>query len=164
MTTSVNPPLRTVLRDPILLLAFGFGSGLSPRAPGTAGSLAAILLVPLLATMAPVHYLLFMVVVCVGGIIICDLAAKKLQVHDHGGIVLDEFAGMWLAMYGLPATWPWLVAGFLLFRFFDIVKPWPISWLDRRVSGGVGIMVDDLVAGAFAWLILTGCHMLIQGG
>ncbi|MCK9505104.1 MAG: phosphatidylglycerophosphatase A [Porticoccaceae bacterium] len=157
MTTSaVKPSIGQLARDPVLLLAFGFGSGLAPKAPGTAGTLLAVLLFPLIAGLSPLHYLLFMVIVCLVGVAVCGRAAHKLGVHDHGGIVFDEFAGLWLAMFSFPATWPWLLAGFVVFRFFDIVKPWPIRWLDRRVGGGIGIMVDDLVAGVFTWLTLAG--------
>lgn len=152
--TTTSPTLSQLLRDPVLLLAFGFGSGLSPKAPGTAGSVLALVLFPLLALLSLPQYLLVVAVTVGAGVWICDRAAKKLGVHDHGGIVLDEIAGLWLAMASFPATWPWMLAGFLLFRFFDIVKPWPIRWLDRRVGGGFGIMVDDLLAGVFTWLIL----------
>lgn len=151
-----TPSAGDLLRDPVLLLAFGLGSGLSPKAPGTAGTVLAVLLFPLLAMLSLPAYLLVLAITIVAGIWICDRAAKKLGVHDHGGIVLDEVAGLWLAMATFPATWPWMLAGFLLFRFFDIVKPWPIRWLDRRVGGGLGIMLDDLLAGAFTWLILAG--------
>lgn len=164
MTTSVKqlrPTAGEVLRDPVLLLAFGLGSGLAPRAPGTAGSLLGIALVPLVALLPLGYYLVVVAVAAVAGIAICGAAATKLGVHDHGGIVFDEIVGVWLAVAGFPATWPWLVAGFLIFRFFDIVKPWPISWLDRRVHGGLGIMVDDLLAGAFTWLVLAGIQRMV---
>jgi len=160
-TSNVRPTLRQLLRDPVLLLAFGLGSGLSPKAPGTAGSLLAILAFPLLALLPLPWYLLVLAVTIVGGIWICGRAARTLGVHDHGGIVLDEIAGVWLAMATFPATWPWMVGGFVLFRLFDIVKPWPISVLDRRVHGGLGIMVDDLLAGVFTWLILAGIREVI---
>jgi len=150
----LRPSFDQLLRDPVLLLAFGFGTGLSPKAPGTVGTLLAVALFPLLATLSLPCYMLVLAVTIVAGIWICGRAAKTLGVHDHGGIVFDEVAGLWLAMASFPASWPWMLAGFLLFRFFDIVKPWPIRWLDRRVGGGFGIMVDDLLAGAFAWLIL----------
>ena len=150
-----NPSAGDIVKDPVLLLAFGLGSGLSPRAPGTAGSLLAIVLYPLLATLPLMIYLLFVAGFTLFGIWICDRASKKLGVHDHGGIVIDEIAGVWLAMAAIPATLPWLVAGFVLFRFFDIVKPWPIRTVDRRVHGGLGIMLDDLLAGAFTWVVLV---------
>ena len=153
-------PVRTVLRDPVLLLAFGLGSGLSPRAPGTAGSLLAMLLVPLLASLPTAYYLLFVAAFSLFGVWVCNRASRTLGVHDHGGIVIDEFAGVWLAMAAMPVTWSWLLAGFVVFRFFDIVKPWPIRVVDRRVQGGLGIMLDDLVAGAFTWLVLAAAHYL----
>ncbi len=150
-----TPTPGQLLRDPLLLLAFGFGSGLSPKAPGTAGTLVAVGLFPLLALLPLSLYLSMLLVVVIAGVGICGYAARKMGVHDHGGIVWDELAGFWLAMTAFPATWPWLLAGFVLFRFFDIVKPWPISWLDRNVTGGLGIMLDDLVAGALTWGVLT---------
>ena len=145
---------QQVLRDPVLLLAFGFGSGLSPKAPGTAGSLLALLLMPLLAMLSLPAYLLLLLLVTVTGIFICGYAAKALGVHDHGGIVWDEFAGLWLTLMFCPPQWLWWLLGFTLFRFFDIVKPWPIRWLDKRCPGGLGIMLDDLLAGVFAMAIL----------
>jgi len=150
-----SPSWRQVTRDPILLLAFGLGSGLSPKAPGTMGSLLAVVLFPLLALLPALGYALVVALVIVGGIWVCGQAARKLGVHDHGGIVLDEIAGIWLALATFPPSLPWLLAGFLVFRFFDIVKPWPIRWLDRKISGGFGIMVDDLLAGVFTWLVLS---------
>jgi len=143
------------LRDPLQFLAFGFGSGLSPRAPGTAGTLAALPLWWLFLAPLPLPvYLLVLAVAALAGVWICDRASRSLGVHDHPGIVWDEFIGLWIALCALPATPLWMLAGFALFRLFDIVKPWPIGWLDRRVSGGLGIMLDDVVAGLFAALPL----------
>jgi phosphatidylglycerophosphatase A len=88
------------------------------------------------------------------GIWLCDAAASNLGVHDHPGIVWDEFVGLWVSCIALPTGWPWLLAAFVLFRFFDILKPWPIRWLDRKVPGGLGIMVDDLLAGLFALAVI----------
>lgn len=141
---------RAILRDPVHLLAFGLGAGLSPVAPGTAGTL---LTVPLVAATWS-WPLAWRIGLCVLLIIIGTWAggasARKLGVHDHGGIVIDEVAGFYLAMLLLPAGGWWLLAGFAAFRVFDIAKPWPIGWLDRRVGGGMGIMLDDLVAALFA--------------
>lgn len=148
------PTVRMLLRDPVLLLAFGFGSGLAPRAPGTAGTLAAVPLWLLIALLPQAAQWLLVAVVILAGIPICGVAARKLGVHDHGGIVWDEFAGLFLTMLLLPAgpgsEWMWLLIGFALFRAFDILKPWPIRWLDRHVPGGTGIMLDDLLAAVFA--------------
>jgi len=137
------------------MLAFGFGSGLSPKAPGTMGTLAAIPLWWLLAQLPLSTYLVVVLVAAVAGILICGRAADRLGVHDHGGIVWDEFVGFWIAMAALPVTWQSLILGFVLFRLFDILKPWPISWLDRRVSGGFGIMIDDVIAGLAAAGVIT---------
>ena len=148
--------MNQLIRNPVHFLAFGFGSGLSPKAPGTAGTLVAMLLWPLLAGLPLEIYLAIVAVASVGGFYLCGKTASDLGVHDHPGIVWDEIAGYWLAMAAIPCTWYWMLAGFVLFRFFDIWKPWPISWLDKQVHGGVGIMVDDLLAGLFAWILLFG--------
>lgn len=151
------------LRDPLQLLAFGLGSGLAPRAPGTFGSLAAVAFFPLLALLPLPAYLALLVAAAVGGIWICGHAARALDVHDDGRIVWDEFAGQWIALLPLLPVGAWdghalvgLAAGFALFRLFDIAKPWPIGYFDRSVPGGAGIMLDDLIAGAFAALVLWG--------
>jgi phosphatidylglycerophosphatase A len=140
----------TVWRNPVHFLAFGLGSGASPKAPGTAGTLAAALIWWWLPSMELATYLLFLVLVCIAGIWICGKTARDIGVHDHGGIVWDEFAGLWIALILVPPGIPWLVAAVVLFRFFDIIKPWPVSWLDRHVGGGTGIMVDDVLAGLMA--------------
>jgi len=150
-----NPTFAQLLRSPTLMLAFGFGSGLSPKAPGTMGTLAAIPLWWLLAQLPLSTYLVVVLIAAVAGIVICGRAADRLGVHDHGGIVWDEFVGFWIAMAALPVTWQSLILGFVLFRLFDILKPWPISWLDRRVSGGFGIMIDDVIAGLAAAGVIT---------
>ena len=150
MTEAVKPNLS----NPVHLLAFGFGSGLMPKAPGTAGTLAAILPWLWLSQQSLTTYLIVLTVATILGIYLCDKTSRDLGVHDHSGIVWDEFCGLWLTMIAVPATWQWLLLGFVLFRFFDIIKPWPINWLDKKIPGGLGIMVDDLLAGLFAWLIL----------
>lgn len=159
-----SPSASEVLRDPVLLIAFGLGSGLSPRAPGTAGSLLGMVCYPLLAQLHLAFFLLFVLGFAVFGGWVCDRASKKLGVHDHGGIVIDEIAGIWLAMTAIPPTWYFMLGGFVLFRFFDIVKPWPIRFLDRRLKGGVGIMIDDIVAGLFTWLILVASQFILERG
>ncbi len=142
------------LTNPIHLLAFGFGAGLAPKAPGTFGTLAAVPFYLLLARLPLGAYLAILAVVILAGIWICGRASRDLGVHDHPGVVWDEFAGFFVTMIAAPAGWLWVVAGFVLFRVFDILKPWPIGWLDRRVGGGLGIMLDDLLAGAYAWVVL----------
>ena len=118
------------------------------------GTLAAIPLWWLLAQLPLTSYLIVVSIAAVVGIAICGRAADQMGVHDHGGIVWDEFVGFWIAMAALPITWQSVVLGFVLFRVFDIFKPWPISWLDKRVSGGFGIMIDDVIAGLAAAVVI----------
>ncbi len=155
MNRQTAPPIPlNSLRDPVVLLATGFGSGLTPKAPGTWGTLMAV---PLYLVLQPLTWWLYLTVVVVSalvGIWICGYAAKKLAVHDHPGIVWDEFVGYWITMLFAPPDWQWIVLGFVLFRIFDILKPWPISWLDQKVDGGLGIMLDDILAGGAALLVL----------
>ena len=158
ITLTVNPSFSQLVRSPVLLLAFGFGSGLSPKAPGTVGTIAAIPLWLLLAQLPQIPYILVVAAAALIGISICGVAAERLGVHDHGGIVWDEFVGLWIAMAFLPPTYVSLALGFVLFRLFDIIKPWPISWLDKHVGGGLGIMIDDVVAGLAAGV----CGLVIQ--
>ncbi|AWL11426.1 Phosphatidylglycerophosphatase [Saliniradius amylolyticus] len=145
-----------LLKNPVHFLALGLGSGLSPKAPGTAGTLAALPLIWLCAPTDSLIYLAITLAISLLGIWICDYSAYKMGVHDHPAIVWDEFAGIFITFLLVPATGLNLVAGFVLFRFFDIVKPWPIRWLDRHVDGGLGIMLDDILAGIFALLCMHG--------
>lgn len=142
--------------NPVHLLALGFGSGAAPKAPGTCGTLVAVILYWPLSQLNLNQYLLMVLVTCVVGIYLCGKTAEDLGVHDHGSIVWDEFAGFWITMIAAPVGWVWVLIGFVLFRFFDIIKPWPINWIDRKVTGGLGIMLDDVVAGVMAALVLQG--------
>ncbi len=142
------------MRDPVLFLAFGFGSGLAPKAPGTAGTVVAVPLVALAATLGQGAFIAITVVITLVGIWLCGEAARRLDTHDHPGIVWDEFAGLFVTFVALPTTLPHLLLGFVFFRFFDIVKPWPIRELDHSIPGGLGIMLDDILAGVFAALAL----------
>lgn len=140
---------------PANFFALGFGSGLMPKAPGTFGTLAAVPLYWFLLQGLSWQWLLLVITVSfVIGIWLCDASSKNLQVHDHPGIVWDEFVGFWISCIALPAGWLWLLWAFVLFRFFDILKPWPIRWLDKKVPGGLGIMVDDVLAGIYALIII----------
>lgn len=141
---------KPVMTNPVHFLAFGFGAGLSPKAPGTAGTLVAVPLFLLLVELPFYFYLSAITAAFVLGIYLCERTSKDLGVHDHGGIVWDEFVGYWITMILVPLTWYWVLAGFVLFRFFDIVKPFPIGWLDEKIHGGLGIMIDDVVAGIYA--------------
>jgi len=136
-------------------VAFGFGSGMAPKAPGTFGTVVGVLIyIAVLQDLSTLSYILMLLVTAIGGIYLCDKTASELNVHDHPGIVWDEFVGYWITMLMAPAGWLWIVLGFIYFRVFDIVKPWPISWLDKKVGGGFGVMVDDIVAGIFAFVAL----------
>lgn len=138
------------LRDPAHFIAFGFGSGLAPKAPGTFGTLAAIPLYLLCVQLPWLAYLAVVALAILLGVWACGESARKLGVHDHNGIVWDEVAGYLLTMAVVAPSVANVVAGFVFFRFFDIVKPWPIRWLDRHVHGGFGIMVDDLLAAVYS--------------
>lgn len=151
-------PADQIFKNPINFLAFGFGSGLAPKAPGTFGTLASIPVYYLLSHLGSNYYILSCILIAIIGIYICDYTAKKLKVHDHPGIVWDEFAGFFITMIGVSFSWTNVAIGFVLFRIFDILKPWPINWLDQKVSGGFGIMIDDVLAGVFAMLSL---HLIL---
>lgn len=145
------------LSNPVHFLALGFGSGLIKPAPGTWGTLAAIPLYLLMMTFITASswvYLFVVLISFIGGVYLCGKTALDAGVHDHGSIVWDEIVGFFITMLFLPVTWQNVVLGFLLFRVFDIVKPWPIKLLDKHVKGGFGIMVDDVLAGIFAWALL----------
>ena len=158
---SVPPSIPpSLLRDPGHLLALGFGSGLAPRAPGTIGTLAAIPVYLLCAQLPLLAYLLVIAATFVMGVYLCGRTARALGVHDHPGIVWDEVVGYLLTMAFAPPGWQWVAAGFVCFRLFDIWKPWPIRVLDRSVHGGLGIMLDDLLAGLVAGLVLLGIAAL----
>jgi phosphatidylglycerophosphatase A len=141
------------LLNPVHFLSLGFGSGLAPRAPGTFGTLAAIPVYLVLQGLPLWAFLAVTLLFALVGIHLCGSTARALGVHDHGGIVWDEIVGYLITMIAVPLDWRWIVVGFLLFRLFDILKPWPIRWLDRRVGGGFGIMIDDVLAG----LLAMGC-------
>ncbi|MGZ8144463.1 MAG: phosphatidylglycerophosphatase A family protein [Methylosarcina sp.] len=146
---------KQIMTDPVLLLAFGFGSGLAKKAPGTMGTVAAI---PIYLGFAQADMLVYSVLTMAAiliGIPICGKAAEKLGVHDYNGIVWDEVAGYLITMWLAPATWQTVIVGFILFRIFDILKPWPIRWVDQRISGGLGIMLDDVLAAVFADALLV---------
>ena len=157
--STLLPSFLQLLRHPAQLLALGFGSGLAPKAPGTFGTIAAILPYLFIAQTPLWTQLLIIVLTFVLGVYLCQITADALGVHDHPAIVWDEFVGFWLTMLALPLlalplTWYWLLLGFVLFRFFDIVKPWPIRFVDQKVHGGLGIMLDDILAGFYGVLSL----------
>ena len=165
----INPKFVDLLKNPVHFLAFGFGSGLAPKAPGTFGTLMSVPLFVLMMQLNLWGYIAITVVVTLIGFYLCGKTAKDLGVHDHGGIVWDEFAGFFVTMLPLQAIgnihdsrfWLITLLGFVVFRLFDALKPWPIIWFDKNVHGGLGIMVDDLVAGVASLAVVQGA---IYGG
>ncbi|MDJ0911262.1 MAG: phosphatidylglycerophosphatase A [Woeseiaceae bacterium] len=157
MSEKVDNLAKKVLTDPVNFLAFGLGTGLSPIAPGTVGSLLGVALAWLTIDLGLYVQLGVAVAISVVGIWICGESARRIGVHDHGGIVWDEIAGMYVTLLVAPPTVLGYALGFVLFRLFDIAKPWPIRDLDHRLGGGLGIMLDDLAAALYA-LILLGLY------
>jgi len=156
-------PFTDMLRSPVQLLAHGFGAGLSPWAPGTFGTLPAILIwIPLSFVWWPL-YLLIVALMAVAGVWICEVASKHTGQHDHGSIVWDEIVGFLVAVFLVPLSLGAVVIGFLVFRLFDILKPWPISRVDKSVHGGMGIMLDDVLAGVATCVVLHGLHLSFPG-
>jgi len=155
MSEAVDNLTRKVLTDPVNFLAFGFGTGLAPVAPGTFGSLPGVLLAWLTLDMGIYVQLGIAAALFLAGIWICGESARRIGVHDHGGIVWDEICGMYITLLLAPATILGFALGFGLFRLFDIVKPSPIRELDHRLGGGLGIMLDDLVAALYALILLA---------
>ena len=147
-------PQPGMLLQPLHFLALGMGSGLASRMPGTVGTAVALVLYTgVLSHLSAGQYLLVVAIAAVAGVFICAYTARQLQ-GDHPAIVWDEFVGCWIAVIGLPNDWQWLLAAFLLFRLLDIVKPWPLRWLEK-LPGGLGIMLDDIAAGAVSCLVLN---------
>ena len=164
--TQTNKSANFELTNPVHFLALGLGSGLLKPAPGTWGTLASVPIFLALVSLVPtgsITYLCLMLVSFLLGVYICGKAADDVGVHDHSAIVWDEFVGFWITMAAVAPTWPNVVVGFLLFRLFDILKPWPIKLLDKSVHGGFGIMIDDVLAGVFAALLLYFVQPYLSG-
>jgi len=145
---------RAVMTDPVNFLAFGFGTGLAPFAPGTFGSIPGLVLFWLTMDFGLYVQVGIAVSMTLVGIWICGESARRIGVHDHGGIVWDEIVGMYVTLIVAPVSIVGFVLAFILFRVMDIVKPWPIRDLDHSIHGGLGIMLDDLVAALYAALLL----------
>ena len=149
---------RALLRHPAGWVACGFGAGLSPVAPGTAGSLFALLPWLALRELPLAYFALALVSAFALGVWVCHWAVTALRIKDPASVVWDEFVGQWIALaplLWLPRGGMWIFAGFILFRIFDIWKPWPVSWADRRIAGGLGVMLDDVFAGLYAAIVLA---------
>ncbi len=154
------PPVPEIVwKDPVWFFAFGLGSGAMPFMPGTFGTLMAIPFYLLLQPLSLTAYLIFVIVFIAASSWASERCSRDIQFHDHPGMCIDEFAGFFVTMIHAPHGWGWVLYGFLLFRLFDIWKPWPIHVLDEKVHGGFGMILDDVVAGIFACIIiqLTSC-------
>jgi phosphatidylglycerophosphatase A len=151
----------SVWRNPIHFFAYGFGSGAIPKAPGTAGTLAAVLIYLLLPQMSNLVYLGFLLISFVFGVWVCGKTAEDIGIKDPSGIVWDEFVGYWITMFMAPSGGVWVIIGFVLFRLLDIFKPWPIKWADKQIGGGMGIMLDDVLAGIMAALCMQAIVILL---
>ena len=162
MNTPTEPGRPDLLRNPIHWLAFGFGSGLSPVAPGTFGTLVAIPIYLLLSDVSLWLYLTVTLVMFAVGIYLCGKTSADLGVEDHPGIVWDEIVGYLVTMIAVPTGFVWIVIGFVLFRFFDILKPWPIGYIDRHVKGGTGIMIDDILAGVYGLIVIQLLMLVVE--
>ncbi len=148
-------------KNPLYIITFGFGSGAAPIAPGTVGTLVALPLYWILSHLSLGMYLITVIMITLISMYLCDVASKKIGINDHQGMCLDEFVGLFVAMTGLSPTFLHMFFGFLLFRFFDIAKPWPISWIDQKIHGGVGMILDDVVAGIFTCALIHGSQFIL---
>jgi phosphatidylglycerophosphatase A len=142
-------------------LAFGFGAGYLPKAPGTFGTLVGVPVYLLMQPLAAGLYAVIVLALFGAGVWICAQTERDLGVHDHPGIVWDEIVGFLITMFMAPAGWVWIVLGFLLFRLFDIWKPWPIRQIERRIRGGLGNMLDDALAAVYAFVVLQGVVWIV---
>jgi phosphatidylglycerophosphatase A len=157
-----SPPLpQKIWRDPLYFIAFGLGSGTMPFAPGTFGTLLAIPFYLLMRPLPLVPYIIFVIAFIIFSSWISERVSREIHVHDHPGMCIDEFTGFFVTMINAPHGWEWILLGFLLFRLFDIWKPWPIRYVDKKIYGGFGMILDDIVAGIFAMLIIQIIRMLL---
>jgi phosphatidylglycerophosphatase A len=154
----------SIWRNPVHFVAFGLGIGAVGFAPGTWGTVLAVPLYILLQDLASVAYVAAVCVFFIAGVWICDVTTRDIGVKDHPGIVFDEIVGFLVTMTAVPNGWLWLIYGFLLFRLFDIWKPWPIRAIDRHMHGGTGIMLDDVIAGVFSCAVIHLTDYIVRIG
>lgn len=161
--TDNNPLKRISLKNPVHLLAVGLGSGLLHPAPGTWGSLAGTALGVLLLSFLGSKIFLVLTALCfVLGCYLCQKTADDMGIHDHGSIVWDEFVGVFIVLAAVPnLSWQWVLTAFVLFRFFDILKPFPIRYFDEKLQSGLGIMIDDVLAAIYAVIVVFVVKMWI---
>jgi len=154
MPTPPSSSPSILLRHPLGWIASGFGSGFSPRAPGTVGTAAALLPWLWLRMLPLPFYALAVLIAFAIGVWASSWVVRRSGVQDPQVVVWDEFVGVWIALVAAPTGWIWMLAGFALFRLFDIWKPWPVSWADEKIGGGLGVMLDDVFAGVYALVVL----------
>jgi phosphatidylglycerophosphatase A len=161
--TTLRPDLKFLFAHPAHLIAFGFGSGLAPKAPGTVGTLLGLPLFWLIVTVSSdlPNRIILLIAAFLIGVWACGRTGRALGVADHGGMVWDEIAAFALVLLFTPAGWLWIALAFALFRLFDILKPWPIRLADMRLKGGFGVMFDDLLAALYAIAALKGLQWLV---
>ncbi len=155
MRQYIVPPIPdSIWKKPSHFIAFGFGSGAIPIAPGTFGTLIAIPFYLAICSLPLVIYIIVVTLITIGSIALCERVSHEINSHDHQGMCLDEIVGYLVTMTGAPHGILWIVAGFILFRVFDIWKPWPINYVDKRVAGGLGMILDDVLAGVYSMICL----------
>lgn len=150
----------SVWQKPSHFIAFGLGSGVMPFAPGTFGTLMAIPFYIMMQSFSNTLYFFVVLLITLASMWLTDKVSKEINVHDHPGMCIDEFVGFFVTMFAAPKGFLWIALGFGLFRFFDIVKPWPINYVDTHVKGGVGVILDDVIAGVFSCIVLHIIHWL----
>lgn len=154
----IPPVPRAVWRNPFYFIAFGFGTGAIPFAPGTFGTLMAIPFYLVLKLLPLSAYIIFTIAFAAFASWLSDSISRDTNTHDHPGMNIDEFVGFFVTMIAAPDGWQWVVIGFILFRLFDIWKPWPISYADKHIQGGFGMIFDDVLAGIYALIVLQVIH------
>jgi phosphatidylglycerophosphatase A len=145
---------ESMWQNPWHFIAFGFGSGALPIAPGTFGTLLTIPFYLVLQNLSVPLYCIAVLIITLASMWLCERVTNEIHIHDHQGMCLDEFVGFLVTMIYAPHGWLWVLIGFGLFRLFDIWKPWPIKFVDEKVGGGVGIILDDVLAGIYSMIII----------
>ena len=160
--TTLRPDFKFLFAHPAHLIAFGLGSGLAPKAPGTVGTLLGLPLFWLVSTAPNLpNRIVLLIATFLLGVWACGRTGRALGVADHGGMVWDEIAAYALVLLFTPPGWLWVVVAFALFRLFDILKPWPIRIADARLKNGFGVMFDDLLAAGYAIASIKGLQWLV---
>ncbi|QTS83689.1 phosphatidylglycerophosphatase A family protein [Coxiella endosymbiont of Amblyomma nuttalli] len=145
---------RSIWRSPLEFIACGFGIGAIPWVPGTFGTLVGVILYLLLSRLSLLIYCVVTLFLFILGVIISDITNQRFNTSDHSAVVWDEIVGFLIVMIAIPKTGYFILAGFFLFRIFDIWKPWPIQLLEKNLKGGLGVMIDDVIAALYTWIVL----------